>query len=484
MGQNHLSNQLPLIAIVSVTRNRCELLMRLYSQLGSLNYPKELIDIYLVDSASTDDTVKNVQRYFPKVNLITSGEILGIAAGFNTAIQAALNAEQDYRYIWLLDDDAEIDSQTLIPLVETAEKDPNIAVVGSAVYEPVQRSKLITAGLNLDWKKSNISFHVPRTDSAEDVFDVALIPACSSLTRAELYKKFGLWDRRFWLYWGDTEWCTRMLRKGCRICCDTRSRVWHRNWSNIKPDFYFPSILHDRIRSALLFNLLYNPQHSIQGVRYLIAKSYLKAAFENLTTRPNFSRAYHEGVQDFLRGDFSKKDFSSWYDGLEMGSLEEICRSLSAKISKKPRIILNQIDDEAQKEKIKEVFQNYFDRVEWEEIPVKSIDASDRFREYLSFHIPQLMIRLLTFYKKRDVIISPVEVSYLYNIAAARYTLLLNASSLCCLRENRILKGFADLFRTIIKGLKVVYIEFPNALKSHSTLKESNAVYSSLENNE
>ena len=482
--QNQFIKQLPPVAIVMVTRNRCEPLMRLFSQLGSLNYPKELIDIYLVDSASVDDTVENVKRYFPGVNLITIGDILGIAAGFNTAIQAALNAERDYKYIWLLDDDAEIESQTLMPLIETAEKDPNIAVVGSAVYEPDNRDQLVSAGLNINWKAANIAFHIPKTEDMEGLFDVEIIPACSALTRADVYRKLGLWDKRFWLYWGDTEWCTRALRNGYRVCCNGKSRVWHRNWAHIKPDFYFPYVLHDRIRSALLFNLLYNPSHAINGVRNLILMSYLKAAFENLTLRPNFTRAYVEGVQDFLKGNFTKKDFSDWSLDVKLFEIHEVCKIISGRIQKNPRIIINQINNENQKSEIKEIIQKHFSRVIWEEIPaesdIKNLGARERLNRYLFLYIPQLLFKLFPFYRRRDLIISPVAVPFLYNIVSARHTILLAPSGTCYMQINQRVKGFGKFLVIIIKGFKAAYIDFPRSLnKVHSM--EQNAENTKVE---
>lgn len=475
LEQNHYSKPLPAVAIVTITRNRCDLLLRLFSQIRELDYPKALLDIFLLDNASTDETVEKVQQGFPEVHLSLSDENLGITHGFNAGIKEALRAERNYKYIWLLDSDAEVDRETLMPLVETAEKDPNIAIIGSAVYEPNKRDQLVTAGFHIDWKKVNITYHIPRPEDMEGLFDVELIPACSSLTRADLFSTLGLWDERFWLYWGDTEWCLRALRNGYRVCCLGKSKVWHRNWANIRPDFSFPYALHDRVRSALLFSLLYNPQHSNRGIRHFILMNYLKAAFEILTVRPNFSRAYHEGVQDFLKGVFSKKDFSSWANDLNLREIDEICRILSQKTSKNPRIIINQIADESQKAEIRKAFQKYFSSIRWEEIPVRRRTGNGgprvRLHENLTFQISQLLFRLLTFFNRGDFVISPVAIPCLYNISAAKHTLLLDASMRICVRKNRISNGFVNVFMTIIKGLRASYIDLPRALKNRHVLR-------------
>jgi len=476
MAENPCSQQWPSIAALTVTQNRCELLLRMLSQVRQLDYPMEQIDIFVVDSASGDNTVEAIRRDFPEVHLTVCDDNLGIAAGFNMAIKAAMNADREYKYIWLLDSDVEIEKQTLMPLVVTAEENPEIAVVGSAVYEPENRDQLVTAGLNIDWKTANVAFHIPPDKKVDGVYDVELIPACSSLTRTDLYRKLGFWDERLWLYWGDTEWCTRMLRNGYRVCCNSKSRVWHRNWANIKPNFYFPYALYDRVRSALLFHLCYNPDNSIAGVRHLIKKSYLKAAFENFTLRPNFGRAREEGVKDFLAGNFSKKDFSSWPKGIEPRGIDQICRKLSERLPKNPRVILNMISDEHHKAEIKRTFQKYFKQIRWEEIHVRTdrdnMNVSARMHEYLYFHLPQLLLRLLTIFNRRDLIVSSINVPCLYNLAAARHTMLIDPSGHGYLCKNRAIYGLIKCFTTIIKGLKVIYMDLPRALKKCQALRE------------
>jgi GT2 family glycosyltransferase len=423
-----------------------------------------------LDNGSTDVTVEKVRQLFPEVHLILSQENLGPTGGWNMGIREVLRAKKNYKYIWLLDSDAEVESQTLISLVEAAENDAMIAVVGSAVYEPDKRDQLITAGLFINWNKPALSYHRPSVDEPDGLFNVEIVPGCSMITRTDLFRKFGMLDERLWLYWGDAEWSIRALRNGYRVCCLGKSRAWHRNWANIKPGFNFPYALHGRVCSELLFHFLYNPKHSILVVRNLILKNYLKAAFENLTLRPNFTRAYDEGVQDFLKGYFYKKNSYSWSNYSKLSGINEICQTLSKKLSRNPRIILNQIPDESQKAEIRKSFSLFFHNIRWEEIKVRknfdSVDASDRLHDYIFFYFPKFLLCLLTFFKKRDVIISSVAVPCLYNITSAKYTILIDQSLCAFVQENRIAYGFKNLFKTIIKGLRVVFIDFPRITKN------------------
>jgi len=474
MPQDYSSRQLPLVAIVTVTRNRCKLLLRMLLQLKKLDYPADKLSIFLVDGASTDGTVEKVRCRFPEAHIVSTKKKVQIAAAENMGIKEVLKANHKYKYIWLLDDDVEVESQTLMPLVEACENDPSIAVIGSAIYDPKQRDQLITAGLRIFWKKSGLTYYIPETSEIKNVFDVEIVGACSSLTKTDLYEKIGLWDEQFWLYWPDNDWCVRALRNGYRVCCHGKSRAWHRNWLK-EQDFYTPYILHGGIRGALLFYLRHSPLKSLASIRNYILKCYLKAAFERFTLRPNYSRAYEEGVQDFLKDDTSMKDFSSWNDVSKLLTIDEICQGLSDKISKHPRIILNQIADESQRDKIKKVIQYRFRQIRWKEIPVSAkaskLDPKKPLKDYLLHYFPSLVLHLLTFYKRGDIIISPISDPHLCNIAAARYTILLDTSLRGFVQKNHVFKESASFFAIITRALKAVYIDLPQASKNFREFK-------------
>ena len=75
---SQLSSGSPAIAVVSVTYNRYQPLLVLLGQLREQNYDLEKLDIFLVDNASTDDTVAQVTKQFPEVHIIKNAENTGV----------------------------------------------------------------------------------------------------------------------------------------------------------------------------------------------------------------------------------------------------------------------------------------------------------------------------------------------------------------------------------------------------------------------
>ena len=69
-------------------------------------------DIFVVDNASTDNSVEAVRnRYGDQVNVLVNSENLGGSGGFNTGIRTVL--EKGYEYLYCLDNDVLVDENAI-----------------------------------------------------------------------------------------------------------------------------------------------------------------------------------------------------------------------------------------------------------------------------------------------------------------------------------------------------------------------------------
>ena len=121
--------------------------------------------ITICDNASTDNSLSIIARWAeqqqmtcrlvkpgdePKaacadITLIDNGANLGFAAGNNTGIQYAL-AQVDVEYVWLLNNDTVVESDTLENLVRRAASDANIGICGSLIKFYDDRSIIQAVG--------------------------------------------------------------------------------------------------------------------------------------------------------------------------------------------------------------------------------------------------------------------------------------------------------------------------------------------------
>src|SRR5260370_23149874 len=106
--------------------------------LEKLSYPD--FSVVVIDNGSTDDSVAQIRGAFPAVTIVEAGKNLGFAGGCNLGITYALRGGAEY--VWLLNNDTKVDACALRAMIETAEADPRIGAVGSAIYSMAEPERL------------------------------------------------------------------------------------------------------------------------------------------------------------------------------------------------------------------------------------------------------------------------------------------------------------------------------------------------------
>lgn len=95
----------------------------------------EAFDVVVVDNGSEDGSVDMVREQFPEVELIENDTNRGFSKGNNQVFEVALDRDGDY--VLMLNNDTVItDPEWLGTLVDIAESDPDLGVVGPTVREP------------------------------------------------------------------------------------------------------------------------------------------------------------------------------------------------------------------------------------------------------------------------------------------------------------------------------------------------------------
>ena len=123
------------ILVIVVTYNGLKWLDRCLSSVRASELPA---DLYVWDNDSTDGSADFVQGHFPEAKLIRSAENLGFAEANNKGMQYALN--KGYDYVYLLNQDAWIESSTLGTLVAAHQAHPDYGVLS-----PLQMTDGFTA---------------------------------------------------------------------------------------------------------------------------------------------------------------------------------------------------------------------------------------------------------------------------------------------------------------------------------------------------
>jgi N-acetylglucosaminyl-diphospho-decaprenol L-rhamnosyltransferase len=260
-------------------------------------------EIILVDNASRDGTVEMVRAEFPRTHVIANTDNRGFTRGNNQALAVARG-----RYFFLLNPDAELVSGATRALLDYAESNPRVGVVGPQLLNPdrsLQSSRrrfptFTTALL----ESTRLQQLVPRNrwltryymqDTPDDaVQEVDWVTGAAMFVRREVYERIGGFDEDLFMYSEELDWCYRAKHGGWRVAYFPRARVIHHEGKSSEQvvaarDIYFHSSkirffrkYHGALQAALLrvFLLAMFAYQSLEeSVKWLVGhKRVLRAA--------------------------------------------------------------------------------------------------------------------------------------------------------------------------------------------------------------
>ena len=172
------------------------------------------------------------------VVLIQTGANLGFAGGNNVAIRFAM-AQADLAYVWLLNNDTEVEPDTLIELVKGFTSDSRIGICGSRLIYAHDRTKLQALGGQYNpWFAT--SKHLRAFEDADADYSDAetsqlidYVVGASMLVSRRFLTSVGLMSEEYFLYYEELDWAVRARRAGFTLHVATRSRVYHKEGGTI-----------------------------------------------------------------------------------------------------------------------------------------------------------------------------------------------------------------------------------------------------------
>lgn len=255
------------VAAVVVTYNRKALLLENIESLLNQTV-SDLLDIVIVDNASTDGTKEALEQYVNDGKIIyeNTGANLGGAGGFNFGVRTAV--EIGYEYLWLMDDDTIPQQDALEMLLDSKNKlkDKFGFLSGNVLWKDG------TPCLMNKQKKYNKVVDI--INSKDDLIAVTQATFVSLFVSADVIKKVGLPIKEFFIWGDDVEFTRRISIIHKYPCyCVKNSIVKHlmneNTGSNIAIDV--PERI-DRYRYAYRNEYYTYRQVGINGLIYYFAK--------------------------------------------------------------------------------------------------------------------------------------------------------------------------------------------------------------------
>lgn len=177
-------------------------------------------DIFIVDNGSSDNTINIIERDYKDAILIKSKDNLGFGKANNIGLKYAI--ENNYDYVYLLNQDAWLFEDTLSTLISVNEKNPDFGILS-----PMQISK---SG-NID---SNFLHWVPKqltndmyTNQIREVYESKFIMAAHWLISKNCLATVGGFSPTFPHYGEDDNYIDRANYHGFKIGIAPSTKAIH-----------------------------------------------------------------------------------------------------------------------------------------------------------------------------------------------------------------------------------------------------------------
>lgn len=212
------------ISIIIVNFNGGEYLLQCLKSLLD-----DQADIWVVDNASWDGSLKEARKKFPGINYLQNNENLGFSKANNLVLRKIKT-----KYILLLNPDSEVLPGTIQYMVDYMEKNQDVGVATCKVekedgsLDPASHRGFPTPWVSfLYYVLGNDSLYHLTNCNFSKPHEVDAISGAFFLTKKEVLDKVGLFDEDYFLYGEDLDLCFRIKEAGYKIMYVPEVKIIH-----------------------------------------------------------------------------------------------------------------------------------------------------------------------------------------------------------------------------------------------------------------
>jgi GT2 family glycosyltransferase len=215
---------IPKVYIIILNWNGINDTFECLNSVFKLNYKN--FEVIVVDNGSTDDSVDTINQKFPKVILIENHKNLGFTGGNNVGMKLALELGADY--VWLLNNDTVVESDSLFKLVDVAEKDPYVGLLSPAVHDYDIPNNIQFIGCHINYNNySLIPVKEPKELETVDQSNLVLY-GTALLVKKIVITTIGFLSDKYFAYVEDCDYSVRALKANFRTMVKPDARVYHK----------------------------------------------------------------------------------------------------------------------------------------------------------------------------------------------------------------------------------------------------------------
>lgn len=206
---------LPKVSVVITSRNNEKTIDECLKSVAELDYPKDLLEIIVIDAGSTDKTVQIAEKYTKKV----VSRPVNAAAAYNYALKIA-----SHNILAFVDSDAKVEREWLRKLVPHLEGDQVAGVSGNIETWNPENPWARSIGYDIKARYARLGKYVGR------------VATMNLLLKRSVLEEVGGFDEGFPSQY-DTEIGFRISNKGYKIALERTAICYHFNRQTLRTYF-------------------------------------------------------------------------------------------------------------------------------------------------------------------------------------------------------------------------------------------------------
>ena len=254
-------------------------------------------DVVVIDNASTDGTDTLLKQNFLDIIYLKQDYNWGFAKGCNIGIKYSL--DNNYQYTLLLNNDVEVDEYLLARMIELSNEN---TIVVPKIYFYDKPTTIWYAGGEILYNRMeshNIGYGECDNGQYEKIREIEFLNGCCVLVHNNIWKKSGLFDEDYFMYFEDFDYGIRAKKNGIHILYQPRARVWHKvststGGENSKMQVYYMT------RNRLIFSKKNEEVFGIRAKAYAFIKNLIKIIIALVYKKNN--RYIIKGYLDYKMG--------------------------------------------------------------------------------------------------------------------------------------------------------------------------------------
>lgn len=309
------------VSVILVNYNSSEDSIHCIKSLINQNYP--YISVILVDNSESEEYINEIheklkdfhsnvskisEEDFKELNfnkdiiLIKASENKGFSGGNNIGIKLARENKADF--IWILNNDTEVEKNTIEEMLKTSSK-YNAQLVICKINNFYDRDKVQYYG-------ETVSYQGEYSDFEDKIKKPSLISGCNLFLKSSVFEKTGLLDEDYFLYFEDNDFYHKIIKNDIPYIYTPHTKIYHKGGSSIGKYMATPLSAYYGTRNAFLI-LKKLDLYEYQDVLKQTLINFLKNQ-----KKKEIIKAILLGVYDFIQGKIGRQDKLDYYLNLKL----------------------------------------------------------------------------------------------------------------------------------------------------------------------